>query len=345
MLESRKREIRIKADSFREKCKVGRYGIIDLFKECERAGYKLLRYPLGENADLGFMVKKDNDIVIFTNTCSRLSREIFTLAHEIGHVILHLEDEKPFIDDNVTINGRSTDEKEQEANYFAACLLMPANDVNRFIDLEIRDFHEKGLSAIDIVRIMSEFNVSFDMALNRLESLNVINQSRKLCLDNERIEKRVGNLLRSVGGNAKLDEFRAAMGICNLRHVDEEIQKRKKVYERYVGHLAGINGLTLITYNKEIEPNYSYFPLYIDEEEFGKNRDEVYTKLCENDIFSRRYFYPATNDLDSYKGKFAHGETPVAERVSKNILTLPMYADLAMEDVDRICGMILSLRM
>ena len=154
------------------------------------------------------MVKKDNDIVIFTNTCSRLSREIFTLAHEIGHVILHLEDEKPFIDDNVTINGRSTDEKEQEANYFAACLLMPANDVNRFIDLEIRDFHEKGLSAIDIVRIMSEFNVSFDMALNRLESLeslNVINQSRKLCLDNERIEKRVGNLLRSVGGNAKLN--------------------------------------------------------------------------------------------------------------------------------------------
>ena len=153
------------------------------------------------------------------------------------------------------------------------------------------------------------------------------------------------DIIEEVGGNAKLDEFRAAMGICNLRHVDEEIQKRKKVYERYVGHLAGINGLTLITYNKEIEPNYSYFPLYIDEEEFGKNRDEVYTKLCENDIFSRRYFYPATNDLDSYKGKFAHGETPVAERVSKNILTLPMYADLAMEDVDRICGMILSLRM
>lgn len=153
------------------------------------------------------------------------------------------------------------------------------------------------------------------------------------------------DIIEEVGGNAKLDEFRAAMGICNLRHVDEEIQKRKKVYERYVGHLAGINGLTLITYNKEIEPNYSYFPLYIDEEEFGKNRDEVYTKLCENDIFSRRYFYPATNALDSYKGKFAHGETPVAERVSKNILTLPMYADLAMEDVDRICGMILSLRM
>lgn len=205
MQDSRKREIRIKADSFRVKCKISRYGIIDLFKECERFGYKLLRYPLGENSDLGFSIKKDNDIVIFTNSCSRLSREIFTLAHEIGHVIMHLEDENSFIDDNVTINGRSTDEKEQEANYFAACLLMPSDDVNRFIDLEIQNFHEKGLSAMDIARIMSEFSVSFDMALNRLESLDVIDSNQKLRLDSERIEKRVGNLLRSVGGNARLN--------------------------------------------------------------------------------------------------------------------------------------------
>lgn len=205
MQDSRKREIRIKADSFRVKCKISRYGIIDLFKECERFGYKLLRYPLGENSDLGFSIKKDNDIVIFTNSCSRLSREIFTLAHEIGHVIMHLEDENSFIDDNVTINGRSTDEKEQEANYFAACLLMPSDDVNRFIDLEIQNFHEKGLSAMDIARIMSEFSVSFDMALNRLESLDVIDSNQKIRLDSERIEKRVGNLLRSVGGNARLN--------------------------------------------------------------------------------------------------------------------------------------------
>lgn len=205
MQEIRKREIRIKADSFRVKCKISRYGIIDLFKECERLGYKLLRYPLGDNADLGFTIKKDNDIVIFTNSCSRLSREIFTLAHEIGHVILHLDDKNSFIDDSVTINGRCTDEKEQEANYFAACLLMPSDDVDRFIDLEIQDFQEKGLSAMDIARIMSEFNVSFDMALNRLECLEVINSNQKVCLDNERIEKKVGNLLRSVGGNAKLN--------------------------------------------------------------------------------------------------------------------------------------------
>ncbi|MBQ3784755.1 MAG: ImmA/IrrE family metallo-endopeptidase [Lachnospiraceae bacterium] len=205
MQETRKREIRIKADSFRANCKIGRYGIIDLFKECERMGYKLLRYPLGENADLGFMTKRDNDIVIFTNSCSRLSREIFTLAHEIGHVILHLNDSSSFIDDSITINGRSTDEKEQEANYFAACLLMPLDDIHRFIDLEIQDFQENGLSAMDIARIMSEFNVSFDMALNRLESLDVIDTNQKTRLDNAKTEMKVGNLLRGVGGNSKLN--------------------------------------------------------------------------------------------------------------------------------------------
>ena len=92
MQESTEREIRIKANSLREKCNVSRYGIVDLFKDCESLGYKLLRYPLGENADLGFSVKKDNDTIIFTNSCIRLSREIFTLAHEIGHILFHLKD-------------------------------------------------------------------------------------------------------------------------------------------------------------------------------------------------------------------------------------------------------------
>ncbi|MDD3278000.1 MAG: ImmA/IrrE family metallo-endopeptidase [Lachnospiraceae bacterium] len=206
MQELRRREIRIKADSVREKCKVSRYGIIDLFKDCERLEYKLLRYPLGEKADLGFTLIKENDTVIFTNTSSHLSREIFTLAHEIGHVILHINKGESFIDDHITISGRSKDEKEQEANYFAACLLMPSDDVERFLDLELVDFSKQGLSAMDIARIMSEFNVSFDMALNRLENLEKINSNERLRLDNERNQKRVGNLLRSVGGNSKLNE-------------------------------------------------------------------------------------------------------------------------------------------
>lgn len=205
MIEFRRREIRIKADSFREKCKVSRYGIINLFKECERRGYKLIRYPIGEEGNLGFSLKRDEDIIIFTNSSARLSREIFTLAHEIGHILLHFSGENRFIDDSITINGRSTNEKEQEANYFAVCLLMPEDAIRKFLDLEIQDFKAKGLAAMDIARIMSEFNVSFDMALNRLENIGAINIKEKIYLDNEKTEFRVGNLLRSVGGNARLN--------------------------------------------------------------------------------------------------------------------------------------------
>ena len=201
----RKREIRRQADLFRENCKISRYGIVDLFKECDRLSYKVLRYPLGENADLGFTLKKENDIIIFINSSSRLSREIFTLAHEIGHIVLHFNNEQSFVDNHETISGRSDDEKEQEANYFAACLLMPADEVDRFMDLEITDFKNKGLTGMDIARMMSEFNVSYDMVLNRLESLGRIDCNQKINLDTERAEKRVGNLLRSIGGNARLN--------------------------------------------------------------------------------------------------------------------------------------------
>ncbi len=205
MLENRKREIRREAYSFREQCKVNRFGIIDLFKDCERLGYKLIRYPLGENADLGLVLVKDNDKIIFINTCSRLSREIFTLAHEIGHIILHISGEQSFIDNQTTISDWNKDEKEQEANYFAACLLMPKDEVKRFIDLELPDFEKAGLSAMDIARIMSEFNVSYEMALNRLESLGIIDGDQKIRLDTERMERSVGNLLKSIGGNARLN--------------------------------------------------------------------------------------------------------------------------------------------
>lgn len=206
MQESRKKEIRKQAYAFRERCKVSGYGIIDLFMDCERFGYKIIRYPLGEEADLGFVLKKDNDTIIFTNSCSRLAREIFTLAHEIGHSVLHMENSVSFIDDAITISVRSTDEKEQEANYFASYLLMPEDEVDKFLDLEIVNFEKDGLSAMDIARIMSEFNVSFEMALNRLENLGKINNHQRVRLDNERNQLRVGNLLRSVGGNRRLNE-------------------------------------------------------------------------------------------------------------------------------------------
>lgn len=146
----------------------------------------------------------------------------------------------------------------------------------------------------------------------------------------------------AIGGNAKMDEFRAAMGICNLRRMDECIEARKKVYERYMEHLGGIEGICLCEQQKEATPNYSYFPVYFDPDKFGKTRDIVYDELAQADIFARKYFYPAINELTCYKKEYGECYTPIAHDVSTRILTLPMYEELSLEDVDRICNIILE---
>lgn len=143
-----------------------------------------------------------------------------------------------------------------------------------------------------------------------------------------------------VGANAKMNEFCAAMGICNLRHVEEEIAKRKKVVERYMDNLSGVKGIKLNNIQNDVVPNYAYFPALFDEKVFGASRDYVFEKLAENGIGARKYFYPTTNSFDCFKGIFDPNETPVALHISKNILTLPLYADLSLEDVDRICKLI-----
>jgi Zn-dependent peptidase ImmA (M78 family) len=242
MQDFRRKEIQRQANLFREKCKVGRYGILNLFKECDRNGFKLLRYPLGEDGILGFSMKKDDDIIIFTNTSCRLSREIFTLAHEIGHAILHVNDTASFIDDTITISGKFVDEKEQEANFFAACLLMPSSKIEDFLDSEIENFNNQDLTAMDIARIMSEFNVSFEMVLNRLEHLGKINSSEKIRLDTERVQKSVGRLLKSVGGNSQLNEISKEISIpyeflnyviYNYNHKSIPLETLEKVLSYY----------------------------------------------------------------------------------------------------------------
>ena len=143
-----------------------------------------------------------------------------------------------------------------------------------------------------------------------------------------------------VGGNAKMNEFQAAMGICNLRHVDREIGKRKAVVERYVRRLSNINGIKLCKSKTEVKSNYAYFPVVFDG--YKLNRDEVFEKLKSENIIARKYFYPLTNSFECYKGQFNVEKTPVARYIADRVLTLPLYADLALEDVDRICKIILD---
>ena len=146
----------------------------------------------------------------------------------------------------------------------------------------------------------------------------------------------------AVGTNAKMNEFCAAMGLCNLRHVRDEISKRQTVAERYRGHLEGIEGLQLNVVQPDVESNYAYFPVIFNEQVFGASRDQVYEALADHDIHTRKYFYPLTNTYSAFHGKYSALETPVALQISKRVLTLPMYSDLALEDVDRISDIILS---
>ncbi|MDT2833541.1 DegT/DnrJ/EryC1/StrS family aminotransferase [Vagococcus carniphilus] len=143
-----------------------------------------------------------------------------------------------------------------------------------------------------------------------------------------------------VGGNAKMNEFQAAMGICNLKYLSEEISKRKKIVERYMENLKNVPGIILNKIPDSVESNYAYFPVRFDN--YHLNRDEVFELLLSNEITARKYFYPLANDFECYKEKYSSDDTPIAKKVSKQILTLPLYASLSLDDVDRICKLIVK---
>lgn len=138
------------------------------------------------------------------------------------------------------------------------------------------------------------------------------------------------------GGNAKLSEIHAAMGLCNLRHMEDWLAGRRAVTERYWRNLSGVPGLLLQEDEPGVEPNYAYFPVVFDGARF--TRDEAAGRLAEEGIHARKYFYPLTNHNEAYG--FHGEETPVALYVSERVLTLPLYPDLAPADVDRICEII-----
>ncbi|MCI9533395.1 MAG: DegT/DnrJ/EryC1/StrS family aminotransferase [Lachnospiraceae bacterium] len=143
-----------------------------------------------------------------------------------------------------------------------------------------------------------------------------------------------------VGANGKMNEFQAAMGLCNLRHVDEEIAKRKRLASHYRSRLSGTEGIRLCPENPRVRSNYAYMPVVFDG--YRKDRDQVFEELAREDIHVRKYFYPCINSYACYRGQFDERETPVAARISRQILTLPLYADLDMGMVDMICDLILE---
>jgi len=143
-----------------------------------------------------------------------------------------------------------------------------------------------------------------------------------------------------VGGNAKMDEFRAAMGLCNLRHVDEEHSIRKAAAERYDERLSGVKGIKLLPDQQGVTKNYAYYAVVFDG--YKKNRDQIFEELRAENILTRKYFYPLCNDFDCYRAEYGNADVPVARHMAKNVLCLPMHTGLTVEDVDAVCDAILK---
>lgn len=147
-----------------------------------------------------------------------------------------------------------------------------------------------------------------------------------------------GEEIETFGTNAKMNEFQSAMGICNLRHIESELKKREKVFNRYNEKLKDIEGITFLGAQKDTKRNYAYYPILVDKEKYGKDRNELAKKLSENGINARKYFYPLVSENKEFKEKV--NKTPIAKKYSRNILCLPMYASLDIKEVDKICEII-----
>ena len=148
----------------------------------------------------------------------------------------------------------------------------------------------------------------------------------------------------AVGANAKMNEFAAAMGLCNLNHIEEEIEKRRIIVQRYREKLESVEGIQLNNIQPEVTSNYAYFPVLFNEKQFGASRNEVCDVLRKQGVIARKYFYPLTSTFSCFHKKYDVQKTPMALYISKRILTLPLYAGLELDDVDRIVDIVLSCK-
>ena len=150
-----------------------------------------------------------------------------------------------------------------------------------------------------------------------------------------------GEEIDCFGTNGKMNEFQAAMGLCNLRHIDEEIASRGEAYRRYTEKLIGVPGLKLLPLREGLTQNFAYYPVLFDPNVFGKSRDEVLLALAEKGVVARKYFYPLVSANKEFENDLTD-LTPIAKDYSGKVLCLPMYAHLAASDIDEICETILQ---
>lgn len=208
-------------------------------------------------------------------------------------------------------------------------------------------YDEKGLAGIMNAGDMSTLSFHATKVYNTIEG-------GALVVHDEKMKKRIDNLKNfgitdevtvvAPGINGKMDEMRSAYGLLNLKQVDDAIEKRHQVAIKYREALRDIPGVSFWDDMSGVRHNYSYFPIFIDNNKFGKSRDDMYYKMKEQGVLSRRYFYPLISNFPTYRGlSTANRENlPVGNKMAEEVLCLPMHHALSDDDIQRVINLIVK---
>lgn len=173
---------------------------------------------------------------------------------------------------------------------------------------------------------------------------NTIEGGAVVCKNHERYERlrdlknfgiRGEELVVSVGANAKMNEFAAIMGLCNLKHIDKAIEARKCICEYYFEEISKIEGIEFYNQRDNVTHNYGYFPIKVNEE-YALTRDELYQKLRDKNIYTRKYFYPLTADQACFKNKYKDKELDIARKLAQQSMVLPLFEELNANNQSKI---------
>lgn len=191
------------------------------------------------------------------------------------------------------------------------------------------------------------------LSFHATKTYNTVEGGALICHD-ARTKKRIDYLKNfgfagettvvAPGINSKMDEIRSAYGLCNLKHIDNAIAARKKVAQKYRAALANVPGISMFKERDDVTYNYSYFPIFVNETEYGMSRDALYEKMKSRNVLGRRYFYPLISDFAIYRGlpSASRANLPVATRMANEVICLPLHAVLSDSDVERVLNCILE---
>jgi len=198
-----KLDIAKKANRLRQANNIQNIGIKDIFSFVNLQDIELIRYPFGTNTILGFSTVYEGKKIIVSNSSEILSREIFTIAHELGHMEFDFNGSTQGIKIDKTDEDSGSDYSESVAFYFANCLLMPKDKLVEFLEYNLKKKSEE-LRAINIVRMQLEFNVSFSALVKRLVELEIITSAKRNELRSERDKYTSKKLFELLGADDDL---------------------------------------------------------------------------------------------------------------------------------------------